>query len=120
MIVLTLSLPPAGCSPNSRGHWAKKHRAVAEYRAHADAEVRRTIRASQRPRWASAELRTTWYLPDERRRDPDNLMASLKAAIDGLRDGGVLADDNRLVIHPPEMRIDRARPRVELEIRGAA
>lgn len=116
MIRLVLPLPPKGCNPNARGHWAKKARAVKGYRRTADLTARSLVRASERPRWECAELRSTWYLPDRRRRDPDNLIASMKAGIDGLRDADILADDRGLVIWPPVLRVDPERPRVEIEI----
>jgi len=45
-------------------------------------------------------------LPDHRRRDPDNLMAMLKPAWDGLVDGGLLQDDRvgMLEVGQPEVR----------------
>ena len=116
---LVLDLPPRELSPNFRSHWAKKAKAVKYYREQAWARAR--IEAP-RPflEWKRATLRTTWYLPDARRRDPDNLMASLKAAIDGLVDARVLADDNGLIIHPPVLAIDRQWARVVLDIEEAA
>jgi len=36
----------------------------------------------------------TFFPPDRRERDPDNLIASLKPAIDGLVDAGLLAGDS--------------------------
>lgn len=116
MITLTLPLPPRDCSPNARGHWSKKARAVKAYRERSEMEARR-VPASLRQQWEDAEAWIVFYLPDRRRRDRDNLMASLKAAWDGLTDAGVLADDYGLIQNRPELRVDRANPRVEIEIR---
>lgn len=112
---VTLDLPPKELSPNGRTHWARKARAVRQYRMKAWAAARTETNA-YRWEWERAELRAVWFLPDRRRRDPDNLMSSLKAAIDGLTDAHVLADDRGLVIHPPVMMVDRQHPRVELTI----
>jgi crossover junction endodeoxyribonuclease RusA len=116
---IVLDLPPRELSPNVRSHWAKKARAVKYYRMLAFIEARNASRSTERG-WERAEFRTTWYLPDARRRDPDNLMASMKAGIDGIVQAGVLTDDRYLVIHPPTLTIDRARPRVEITIEEIA
>lgn len=114
-IRLTLPLPPKDCSPNARGHWATKARAVKAYRQRAEMEARR-IPASQRAAWTAATTRAVFYLRDRRRRDRDNLAASLKAAWDGLTDAGVLADDHGLRHEPTGVEVDRASPRVEIEV----
>lgn len=116
MITLTLPLPPRALSPNARGHWAAKSRAVKAYRHRAEMTARVNVPPSRRAKWRSAEVRWTWYLPDRRRRDPDNLAASCKSLWDGLRDAGILADDDRLVIHPPTLEIDRANPRLVITL----
>lgn len=111
---LVLDLPPVELSPNKRVHWARKARAVKYYRTLAMVVARNMGRRERV--WVRAEARTTFYLPDRRRRDPDNLMAAMKAAWDGLVDARVLADDNQLVAHPPTLTVDRSWPRVEIEI----
>lgn len=116
MIALTLPLPPAALSPNARGHWAAKARATKAYRHRAEMTARANVPAHRRERWPAAEVRWTWYFPDRRRRDPDNIAAACKALWDGLRDAGIIADDDRLVIHPPTVAVDRERPRIEMVI----
>ena len=61
----------------------------------------------------------TFYFRDLRRRDRDNLLASLKAAFDGLADAHILEDDSGLVHLPVRIEKDRENPRVELEITRA-
>lgn len=114
---VVLPLPPRKLSPNARSHWAPKARATREYRARASMMAQVAMNRRPRPEWREASLLARWWFPDARRRDPDNLVAWLKSAIDGLRDARVLADDDRLVVLPPEVAIDRANPRVELVIR---
>jgi crossover junction endodeoxyribonuclease RusA len=114
-VKIELPLPPRDLHPNARVHWAAKARRVKayRYRAYLAGCVQRV---GQRHAWAAAEVHTTFHVPDRRRRDPDGLMASLKAAWDGLVDAGILADDDRLVIHAPTICVDRERPRVEIEV----
>lgn len=88
-----LGLPPRTLSPNFRGHWAVKARAVNAYRTYV------YLMANQaRPRdWEVLEKATislTFIAVDRRRRDLDNLLSSFKAGIDGLIDAGILRDDS--------------------------
>lgn len=116
---IILPLPPRVLSPNSRGHWAPKAKAVKEYRFRAWAEGLAATNG-YRPGWASAEVRAVFCVPDKGRRDPDNLMASLKAAWDGFVDARILTDDKALIIHPPVVMVDRKWPRVEITLTEAA
>ena len=82
---------PPGHTPNSRDHWAHRHRAVAEWR---DAAAW-TVRAAGVPAMDRVAVELVVTPPDRRRRDADSAMWVLKAAIDGMCDAGVLADDDR-------------------------
>jgi crossover junction endodeoxyribonuclease RusA len=115
-MTFTLPLPPKALSPNARVHWRPKARAIAEYRA-AACLAGWEIPARLRPTWAEATAQLTFYFRTKRRRDRDNLAASMKAAFDGLVDAGILADDAGLHHEPVRMEIDRERPRVEITIR---
>lgn len=119
MIRLTLPLPPKALSPNARGHWSKKAKATKAYRTRAEMEARK-IPARYRVGWERAVASAVFYVPDARRRDIDNLAASLKAAWDGIVAAGVLADDSGLQHEPLRVEIDRKNPRVELVIRAEA
>ena len=117
IIRLVLPLPSGNLSPNSRCGWRAKAHSTAKYREAGyivglDAKSRS---AFPRP-WAAAEMRYRFFHRDSRRRDPDNLLASLKAAIDGIVDAGILEDDNGLIHQPVEQQVDRKNPRVELII----
>ncbi len=69
---------------------------------------------------ASASCRATFYVKCRRRRDGDNALASLKAAFDGLQDGGLIADDSGLIHHPVRFVVDKEKAgTVELEITEA-
>lgn len=114
---LILDFPVPELNPNKRIHWAKKARAVKWYRNHA---WRVALKEPGRNQWDRAEIRAVFCVPDARRRDPDNLMACMKAAWDGFVDAQILSDDRGLVLYPPTLVIDRKRPRVEIEITEAA
>lgn len=100
MIALTLPWPSRDLHPNERVHWTK--RASATRRARDDAYVA-TMAASQWRRFdlPDGRLHLWWdfYPPNRRKRDDDGLLASMKAARDGIADAlGV--DDSRFVSHP--------------------
>lgn len=96
---LILPWPSRDLHPNERVHWTRKARATSAARASA--------------RWLAIEakwnrlslpdgrLHLWWdfYPPNRRKRDDDGLLASMKAARDGIADAlGI--DDSRFVSHP--------------------
>jgi len=112
---IILPLPPKSLSPNSRSHWRAKARDTSNYRKVAAYRVVLAL-GGQRPLWQSATILAQFYHAQARRRDDDNLIASLKSARDGLVDAGLLADDVGLTTLPIRRGIDRNNPRVELTI----
>ena len=119
MILLALSLPPKELHPNSRVHWAAKARAVKAYRQ----QTGIMTLLWQHLHWKRVTVQATFYFKTSRRRDGDNLLASLKPAFDGLVDAGVLVDDSGITHLPVTVKIDKENPRVELRIKespGAA
>ena len=82
--------PPIALSPNSRVHYMQRHRAVVAYRNEA-ALLGKTGR-----RIAEPVLCVVPIVKLRRRRDLDNILASLKPAIDGLTDAGWWDDDSQL------------------------
>lgn len=76
-------------SLNDRGHWAA--------RARRSRGVRDTVAAHARalriPTYHHVHVRVVYRPRDDRRRDPDNLWATGKPAVDGLVDAGVIPDD---------------------------
>lgn len=91
----SLPLPPKVLSPNARCHWAVKSRAVKGYRFAAKAIASAARDASDTP-FPEADVLCVFRFKDRRRRDRDNLLASLKAAFDGIADAGIVADDSSL------------------------
>jgi len=94
---ITLSWPPKQLNPNARVHYQQKARVVKKYRAECYILTRQS--GVELPKTDKIHLFVDFYQPDKRRRDQDNIEASMKAAYDGIADAlGV--NDNRFVIHP--------------------
>lgn len=111
-IALELPLPGANCSPNSRAHWSKRHKSLQLLRESAAVmgayELNRLN--AERPMWTAATVEATFHKPGKRSQlsDADNLIASLKAAFDGLQDAGIIANDRGLTHLPPRQLIGDA------------
>ena len=118
-VTITLPLPPKSLSPNWRGHWRVKAKAVKDYRFLSAYRTEVALYPARRPLWPAATLQATFYHAQKRRRDPDNLNASLKSAQDGLVDAGLLVDDEHVTHLPTKKLIDRDCPRVVLTITKA-
>jgi hypothetical protein len=107
---IEIPLPPKECSPNYRGHWRVQGRAKSGYRGVVSWEVSQILRelkntSSYRFPVSKIRIDALFYLNQKQGdpfsesyyfpRDEDNAIASLKAAIDGLVDAGVIANDSR-------------------------
>lgn len=117
LMTVTLSLPPKALSPNSRPHWAAKARATKAHRGEAFLMTQREVRRLNITIDDDCELliRPLFLYRVERRRDRDNAMASLKAALDGVAEAlGV--DDSRFVLGPVRFSTGVAVGSVELEV----
>lgn len=80
--MIELPWPPKELSPNAREHFRVKAAAAKEYRNQAYWLAVGKLTAPGDPIWVSM----TFYPPDKRRRDLDNMFASTKAALDGIAD----------------------------------
>jgi len=118
--VIILKLPPACLSPNrppfTRGGRFAKAAATKKQRD----EARKAIidaRIESGP-WDKVEVKAVFYHKVNRRRDGSNFNAMLKGCFDGLIDGGIAIDDNHTcwTTMPPEFRIDKENPRVEVTV----
>ena len=106
---MILAWPDPILSPNARTHWAPQARAKKKAREDAAWETIRQVPLEARQRIAEGNgpipMRITFIPPDKRRRDRDNMIASLKAASDGIADG-LKVNDARFVptylVAPPE------------------
>ncbi len=112
-LALDLPWPPAELNPNRARslHWAARHRAAALYRRECFVAAHQAILGRIRhshnlPLTPPVSATVTFWMPDRRRRDLDNLLAAMKPAWDGLVDAGLLADDNAdqlsITLKPPE------------------
>lgn len=91
---ISIVWPSKALSPNARIHWRTKADAVKLHRAWAAHAVREHTKP--RPEWKGAHVTVTFCPPDNRRRDRDNMIASTKAAMDGIADAlGI--DDSQFV-----------------------
>ena len=113
-VTITLPLPRRELSPNSRCHWRLKARVVAHHRTTARVMVCMSTHTPPAYRAASCEPR--FFFAQNRKRDRDNLLASLKSSFDGLADGGLIVNDSAMTYLPVVVAIDRTNPRVELHI----
>ena len=122
MLRVTVSIPHAKLNPNyTRNHMAK-HRLKQEHKEESGWATTVAIHAYEGQHgplslpWDVVTLRYVFFHPNRIRRDDDNLIGSMKAARDGLKAGGLLADDYRVTLLPIERNYDAARPRVEMEV----
>lgn len=88
-MIVTLPWPDKRLSPNARLHWSKVPKAQARAdgakAAYAAMGGCREVRAAV-AKMDLIPLKVTFYPPDRRHRDEDNLIASLKAYRDGIAD----------------------------------
>lgn len=104
-IIVQLPLPPRVLSPNARPHYMTKARAVKRTRQ-STCMIARAATES-RPLWKRATIQLAYTFARKGRRDPDNLIAWAKANIDGLRDAGILADDDAVAYLPPQVAVGK-------------
>ena len=85
-------LPDRKLNPNKRLHHMQLY---AAKRAAKDESIALVLEQG-RPAvpYEKAHITITWVAKDKRRRDPDNLFASMKPYIDGLVDAELIADDS--------------------------
>jgi hypothetical protein len=100
VVEVFVPLPPQGCQQNNRRHWRVVARAVKEYRlaAQAACQGKATLKPPVRVHhtWFMGRTTAELVVVDHKRyrpMDEGNAIGALKAAIDGLVDGKVLAGD---------------------------
>jgi crossover junction endodeoxyribonuclease RusA len=117
-ITITMPLPPPELNPNGRHHWRAKLRPKAKYRDRAQLEGLAAMGGRMAPRWLRPRITLNVYHKTKAFRDPDNIIASCKAAIDGLTECGILNDD-RDCVYAVNRAKDAANPRIEITIEPA-
>ena len=112
---MSIPIPHRDLSPNVRAHWRAKARAARRLR---EEVCTATLVATNfsRPQWKAATVLVRAYFATKRARDKDNVLSSLKAAFDGLKDAGLILDDVGLTHLPMELGVDPENPRVELVV----
>lgn len=100
--MIVLPWPDKRLSPNARQHWAQLAKVKAEARQEAHWLAKSDMPLRDRQAVAEGEeripMRVTFYPPDNRRRDDDNMVGGFKAYRDGIADAlGV--DDRRFRPH---------------------
>jgi len=83
---IRLPWPPSELSPNSRLHWSQLARAKKIFRQKCWA-----VTLEQKPALAAADdtklrVELTFYKPNRREMDRDNLLARMKSGLDGVAD----------------------------------
>jgi crossover junction endodeoxyribonuclease RusA len=90
--LIRLPWPPAALSPNARGHWAKRASAAKKYRA--DARLLSQAMGCRALGCSTLTVEITFCPPDRRKRDTDNMIASIKSGLDGISDATGVDDAN--------------------------
>jgi crossover junction endodeoxyribonuclease RusA len=83
MNIVNLPWPPKELSPNATLHWSKKAKFKKKYRETCWAL---TLEAKLKVKPGVIPMEITFYPPDRRHRDADNMVASIKAGLDGVAD----------------------------------
>jgi crossover junction endodeoxyribonuclease RusA len=89
MIEIVLGWPPTDLSPNARKHWAQVAKAKKQYRKDCYSVSKEQLKKYRGVYENIPErlvLEMTFIPPDRRSYDRDNLVARMKAGIDGLAD----------------------------------
>ena len=116
MVVITLPWPPKQLSPNTTAHWAVKNLHKQRYKqACYWLAMEAGIRPNQKYKGPFA-VHMKFIPPTRRNRDEDNLIASMKAALDGIADAMGVNDTEFRLTH----EVDRANiaGMVEVSIEG--
>jgi len=92
---IDLPWPPQETHPNCRKHWAVKMRAVRSYRRNCHVATMVQLQSkSQSVPSGDLQLTLTFHPKTNRKRDIDNLIAQMKAGLDGVADA-LKIDDSR-------------------------
>lgn len=113
---IILPWPPRDLSPNARVHWARKSKAAKAYRH--ECWVLAMSSGVRVDFDGPVHLWLTFYPPDRRHRDDDNMIAAFKAGRDGIAQAlGI--DDKRFRLHPWVSDEVGGRVRVRISKGGA-
>lgn len=111
---LIIPLSPVSLNTFLRLHWAERNSLQFDW----DLAVSVLVREQKIPPLEAVSVLLTAVYRVRRRRDPDNVMATLKILMDALVKSGVLPDDSmgHVTIEPVQMEIDRHFPHVRVQL----
>lgn len=116
-ITIVLDLPSPKLSPNARTHWAEKAKLTKASRKAAYYAAIEAWNLRGKPAgWIKAKLEVRAFFKTLNFPDPTNFPLSLKAAIDGIADAGIIANDKGLWPERPVFAKDSINPRIEITI----
>lgn len=96
-MIVILDWPPKELNPNKRLHWTKVAKAKRAYRAQGFIQTVNAMNHYQEKISDKPSVHIEFSPPDRRKRDWDNMLASMKAGLDGIADAlGI--DDNHFKI----------------------
>ena len=112
-VVITLPLPNPKLHAHAKGDWRGKVKPTRDLRSLA---CLLTKQEAPGVSWPAAAVSYRFWFPDLIRRDAANAIQSMKAAIDGVKDSGLIPDDDwrHLSIGGVVCGVDRESPRTEL------
>lgn len=102
MLAVELPWPSNKLSPNWRGHWSRRYHASSAARQTAGWRAREVVAPGTFDPDEPVYVVTTFYPPDRRSYDQDNLLARMKAAYDGISDA-IGVDDKHFRHHPVQI-----------------
>ena len=105
-IVIPLGYDSPPLRSNARMHWAPRAELTRQIRAHAGWQSKALCR-ERGPIDGRVTVTLIWTVTDGRRRDAGASSPTLKAALDGIVDGGLLPDDSSRYVVEERCRIER-------------
>lgn len=116
-MIVTLPLPHQNLKPNRPSHRMAKAESIAIYRAIARDEAMAAAYSHDiREPYKDAVVQVRAYWKTVVMMDPDNLLATMKSALDGLTDAGIWRDDRDVMYLPCVQEKDAENPRIEIVV----
>lgn len=116
MIAIDLAWPPRELHPNARVHWAVKARKAKNARIVAAWTAKEAgIRHSDHDIPEALKVTAVFSPPDNRRRDEDGMLSSVKSYFDGIADMIGIDDSKWQIAIRKEAPVKGGRVRIELE-----
>lgn len=108
-VTLELPFPPRELSPNARTHWRQRATYVSGYKRDCYWVAASVVGTKPQALAAPVTAQTTFVVTTNRKRDEDNLSASIKALWDGLVLLGLLAGDDAAVLKHAPIAIEKGK-----------